>query len=110
MYWQSLEIKARPGSPAAGFSSESQVATGKAIEMESMTTEPVRTQPNAAAEMKLRRAREAAQAVKDYEANAIAVRARTERLRAERLAREAANPSTKKASRRAGLKSRSNSA
>jgi hypothetical protein len=66
-----------------------------------MSTDPIRTQPNAAAEMKLRRTREAAQAVKDYEANALAMRAKTERLRAERLAREAANPTAKKARRRA---------
>jgi len=44
------------------------------------------------AEIKLRRAQEASQAMKDYEAERSAVRAKTERLRAERLAREAANP------------------
>ena len=40
----------------------------------------------AAAEMKLRRQREATQAFKDYEANKVAIRAKTERLRAARLA------------------------
>jgi len=44
------------------------------------------------AAMKTRRAQEATQAMKDYEAERIAIRAKTERLRAERLAREAANP------------------
>jgi hypothetical protein len=53
-------------------------------------------QRGSAAEMKERRAREAAQAVRDYEANRAAVRAKTERLRSLRLAREAGNPPTKK--------------
>lgn len=51
---------------------------------------------------KLRRAQEASQAMKDHEAERLAVRAKTERLRAERLAREAANPlPTKKATKAA---------
>jgi hypothetical protein len=48
--------------------------------------------PLNAADVKLRRAQEASQAMKDYEAERSAVRAKTERLRAERLEREAANP------------------
>ena len=51
-----------------------------------------------AAATKLRRAQEASQALKEYEAKRLEVRAKTERLRAERLAREAANPPTKKRS------------
>lgn len=39
--------------------------------------------------MKERRAREAAQAMLDYEKNRVAIRAKTERLRAARLAKEA---------------------
>ena len=49
-----------------------------------------------AAGAKLRRAQEASKAMKEYEATRLAVRAKTERLRAERLEREAANPTTKK--------------
>jgi hypothetical protein len=45
-----------------------------------------------AAAVKARRAQEASQAMKDHEAERLAVRAKTERLRAERLAREAATP------------------
>ncbi|MFA5958061.1 hypothetical protein [Hyphomicrobium sp.] len=45
-----------------------------------------------AAAGKLRRAQEASQAMKDHEAERLATRAKTERLRAERLAREAATP------------------
>ncbi|MET0874606.1 MAG: hypothetical protein ABWX81_07435 [Pseudolabrys sp.] len=45
-----------------------------------------------AANLKLRRAQEASQAMKDHEAERVAVRAKTERLRAERLARETAAP------------------
>jgi hypothetical protein len=48
--------------------------------------------PFNAAGMKQRRAQEASQAMKDHEAERQAVRAKTERLRAERLAREAAAP------------------
>jgi hypothetical protein len=44
------------------------------------------------AAVKLRRAQEASQAMKDYESERSAVRAKTERLRAERLARELATP------------------
>jgi hypothetical protein len=47
-----------------------------------------------AAAIKARRAQEASQAMKDYEANRLAIRAKTERLRAERLAREAAAAAT----------------
>jgi len=54
-----------------------------------------KTAPSAAA-VKLRRAQEASQAMKDYEAARLAIRAKTERLRAERLAREAADPPAKK--------------
>jgi hypothetical protein len=52
-----------------------------------------------AAEIKARRAQEASRAMKDYETERLAVRAKTERLRAERLAREAANPPKKKSGR-----------
>jgi hypothetical protein len=44
-----------------------------------------------AAAMREERARDAAQAVRDYEADKLAVRANTARLRALRLAKEAAN-------------------
>ncbi|WP_414652720.1 hypothetical protein [Hyphomicrobium sp.] len=53
-----------------------------------------------AAAIKLRRAQEASQAMKDHEAERLAVRAKTERLRAERLAREAANPPQPKKKKR----------
>ena len=49
-----------------------------------------------AAAKKERRAQEAAQAMRDYEANRAAIRAKTERLRAIRLAREAGNSTPKK--------------
>jgi hypothetical protein len=42
------------------------------------------------------RAREAAQAMRDYEANRAAIRAKTARLRAIRLAKEAGNSAPKK--------------
>ncbi len=45
-----------------------------------------------AAAIKSRRAQEASQAMKDYETERREIRAKTERLRAERLAREAAKP------------------
>jgi hypothetical protein len=48
---------------------------------------------------KLRRAQEASQTMKEIEAERTAVRAKTERLRAERLAREAANPAPTKKKR-----------
>lgn len=48
--------------------------------------------PLTAAGIKQRRAQEASQAMKDHESERQAVRAKTERLRAERLAREAAAP------------------
>jgi hypothetical protein len=47
------------------------------------------------AAMKQRRAQEATQAMKDYEAEKLAIRVKTQRLRAERLAREAAAHSIK---------------
>jgi hypothetical protein len=53
-------------------------------------------QQGTAAAVMERRAREAAQALRDYEANSIAIRAKTERLRSVRLAKEADNPPTKK--------------
>jgi len=49
-----------------------------------------------AAAKKERRAQEAAQAMRDYEANRAAIRAKTERLRAIRLAKEAGNSTPKK--------------
>jgi hypothetical protein len=48
------------------------------------------------AALKMRRAQEASQAMKDHDAERVAVRAKTERLRAERLAREAVEPPKKK--------------
>jgi hypothetical protein len=51
------------------------------------------------AAMKTRRAQEATQAMKDYEAERSAIRAKTERLRAERLAREAVKTLAKKRGR-----------
>jgi hypothetical protein len=53
--------------------------------------------PTNTAAMKLRRAQEASKAMKDYETERLAIRAKTERLRAERLAREAIDPPKKKA-------------
>jgi hypothetical protein len=49
----------------------------------------------ARATTKLRRDRDAQQAMKEHEAERLAVRAKTQRLRAERLAREAATSSSK---------------
>jgi hypothetical protein len=51
------------------------------------------------AAMNTRRAQEATQAMKDYEAERTAIRAKTERLRAERLAREAVKTLAKKRGR-----------
>jgi hypothetical protein len=48
------------------------------------------------AALKARRAQEASQAMRDREAERLAIRAMTERLRAERLAREAASPASAK--------------
>ena len=53
-------------------------------------------QASSAAAKKEQRAREAAQAMRDYEANRVAVLAKTERLRAIRLAKEAADAAPKK--------------
>lgn len=55
--------------------------------------------PTNASAAKLRRAQEASKAMKDHETERLAIRAKTERLRAERLAREAIDP-TKKAKKR----------
>jgi hypothetical protein len=44
--------------------------------------------------------------MKDYEAQRLAVRAKTERLRAERLAREAAEPAAKKKETPAGKRAK----
>lgn len=55
--------------------------------------------PTNTAAKKLHRAQEASQAMKDYEAERLAIRAKTERLRAERLAREAIEPPKKKPKR-----------
>jgi hypothetical protein len=52
-------------------------------------------QPGSAAAKKERRAREAAQAMRDYQANRVAILAKTERLRAIRLAKEAGNSAPK---------------
>jgi hypothetical protein len=58
----------------------------------SKTTE----QPASAAAKKERRAREAAQAMRDYEANRAAILAKTARLRAIRLAKAAGNSAPEK--------------
>jgi len=55
--------------------------------------------PTNAAAIKLRRAQEASKAMKDHETEQLAIRAKTERLRSERLAREAIDPPKKKAKR-----------
>ncbi len=57
-----------------------------------------------AADLKLRREREAAQAIKDHEAQRIATLAKTQRLRAERLARLETEPQKPK---RGAVRSRS---
>lgn len=53
-------------------------------------TKDVQT-PTAKAEIKEERAREAAKAMQEYQSERLAVLARTARLRAQRLAREAAD-------------------
>ncbi|MES0385613.1 MAG: hypothetical protein ABUJ98_13655 [Hyphomicrobium sp.] len=53
------------------------------------TTSSPTGQPISAAEMKERRARDAAQAMRDHEAKRLATLAKTARLRAIRLAKEA---------------------
>lgn len=55
--------------------------------------------PTDAAAIKLRRAQEASKAMKDHEAEQLAIRAKTERLRSERLAREPIDPPKKKLKR-----------
>ena len=60
------------------------------VEIEPMTiaSSPA-GQPSSAAVMKERRARDAAQAMRDHEAKRVAILAKTARLRAIRLAKEA---------------------
>ena len=62
-------------------------------------------QPSSAAAIKEHRARDAAQAMREIEANRVAVLAKTARLRAARLAKEAesvdAAPKTKRSSKQA---------
>ena len=53
-------------------------------------------QQGSAAAKKERRALEAAQALRDYEATRVAIRAKTERLRSARLAREAGDSTPNK--------------
>jgi hypothetical protein len=53
-------------------------------------------QPISAAALKERRARDAAQAMREHEAKRVATLAKTARLRALRLAKEAAEAATKK--------------
>jgi hypothetical protein len=55
--------------------------------------------PTNTAALKLHRAQEASQAMKEHEAERLAIRTKTERLRAERLTREAINPPKKKSKR-----------
>ncbi len=60
------------------------------VEMEPMTIASSRTgQPSSAAVLKERRAQDAAQAMRDHEAKRVAILAKTARLRAMRLAKEA---------------------
>jgi hypothetical protein len=53
-------------------------------------------QQGSAVAKKERRALQAAQALRDYEATRVAIRAKTERLRAARLAKEAVDSAPKK--------------
>lgn len=55
---------------------------------------------SSAAALKLRRAQEASKAMQEYETERSVIRVKTERLRAERLAREAIAPAPKKAGKR----------
>lgn len=57
------------------------------------------TQHETTAMLRARRAQEAAQALRDSEANKLAIREKTSQLRALRLAREALEPPTKKKKR-----------
>ena len=57
-------------------------------------------QQGSAAAKKERRALEAAQAMRDYEATRVAIRAKTERLRAARLAKEVGDSAPQKKKRR----------
>jgi hypothetical protein len=57
-------------------------------------------QQGSAAAKKERRALDAAQALRDYEATRVAIRAKTERLRAARSAKEAGDSAPKKMKRR----------
>jgi len=65
-----------------------------------LVSEMVKNFGNAAAAVKARRAQEASQGMKDYEAEQRAIRGKTERLRAERLAREANNPTKNKTNKK----------
>jgi hypothetical protein len=90
MYWQSLWPKPCDWNPVAGFSSNR--SPSKAEEIQPMPiASKTAEQAGSAAEKRERRAREAAQAMRDYQANRVATLAKTERLRAIRLAKEAAN-------------------
>jgi len=54
-----------------------------------IASSPTAAQPSSAAAMKERRAQDAAQAMRDHEAKRVATLAKTARLRAIRLAKEA---------------------
>ena len=60
---------------------------------------PPKDIPSTAA-VKIRRAQQRSQAMKEHEAERLAIRVKTERLRAERLAREAANPAPERKKKR----------
>jgi hypothetical protein len=118
MYWQSLWLRAPRLAPQSRafwraisqalqnrraknekcqsfFGSDKEASYGdRPMPIELGKTTP---QQGTAAAMRERRAKEAAQAIRDYEANRIAVRAKTERLRAARLAKEASDRPAKKA-------------
>src|ERR1700736_1783395 len=92
MYWHSSWFRApASGSPVAG------VLPSKEIRMATMLKN---TQQLAAITAKEERARDAALAMREYEAKKLAIRTNTARLRALRLAKEAENrqyTNTKKA-------------
>jgi hypothetical protein len=85
MYWQSLWLE--PRSRFAGL--RGSFFADAVTEERPMATALKNAQQRAAAAAKEERARDAAQAMRDYEAEQFALRANTARLRALRLAQEA---------------------
>jgi hypothetical protein len=86
MYWQS-SLSQSPVRISAGLFVGFDIVRSESIML-------IRDK-QARAATKLRRDQEARQAMKEHEAERLAVRAKTQRLRAERLAREAATSSVK---------------